>query len=92
LIWWIAFLSQPLLQIRHYGLLAPHGRNERLALCRRLLLLAMATGCRPVGRGISSEVRPARERCCPQCAGTRLSFEKMSAEETLRGAVRSDSS
>jgi hypothetical protein len=54
-------LPRGFVKIRHYGLLASRGRNERLAWCRRLLLPAtlarhlVASGDEPGG------IRPARE-------------------------------
>ncbi len=88
-------LPRGFLKIRHYGLLAARGRNDRLALCRRLLLPATVAGrlspSSEAAEGVHSE--PAREPCCPYCGGTRLSFYELTAEEALRrGSSRGDSS
>jgi hypothetical protein len=86
-------LPHGFVKIRHYGLLAPRGRKQRLALCRRLLLPAtIAAGLSASGDG-SAGVRPAREPCCPHCGGTRLSIRELSPEDALRlAAVTADSS
>jgi hypothetical protein len=86
-------LPKGFVKIRHYGLLAPRGRNDRLALCRRLLLPA-TVGTRLTASGAAPEgVRPAREPCCPNCGGQRLSFQELSAEQSLRqSGLVSDSS
>jgi hypothetical protein len=76
-------LPKGFVKIRHYGLLASRGRNQRLARCRRLLLPDTVASHLAVG-GNSQGVRPAREPCCPHCGGTRLRFEEVSAEEALR--------
>ena len=80
-------LPKGFVKIRHYGLLAARGRNERLALCRRLLLPATVAARRTAAGEASEGVRPAKEPCCPHCGSSRLSFHELSAEEALRLAV-----
>jgi len=64
-------LPKGFVKVRHYGLLAPRGRDERLALCRRLLL--PATVAVPLSGGAGAvTLTPAREPSCPQCGGRRL--------------------
>jgi Putative transposase/Transposase zinc-binding domain len=86
-------LPHGFVKIRHYGLLAARGRNERLTLCRRLLLPATVARRLAVGGEAAEGVHPAREPCCPHCGGQRLSYYEFSAEEVLRlGGTPSDSS
>jgi hypothetical protein len=86
-------LPRGFVKIRHYGLLAARGRNERLALCRRLLLPATVASRLNAGDAASDKVRPAQEPCCPHCGGQRLNFQELTAEEALRlGGVATDSS
>ena len=59
-------------KVRHYGLLAPRDRAERLALARRLLLVEsvrVRLSSKPEAVGV---VAPAVEPCCPHCGSTRL--------------------
>jgi hypothetical protein len=60
-------------KVRHYGLLANRFRDDRLAGCRRLLLV-MAVAGDLAGAGVveSVGVRPAEDRYCPRCGGRRL--------------------
>ncbi len=86
-------LPRGFVKIRHYGLLAPRRRNERLALCRRLLLPGTIVGRQAVRDDDVNELGPARLPCCPHCGGTRLRFEEFSADEAIRpGVVAADSS
>ena len=64
-------------RIRHFGLLAHRDRDERLALCRRLLAAeaerVKATGAvEPVATVATCSIAPAAEACCPHCGGRRL--------------------
>jgi Putative transposase/Transposase zinc-binding domain len=86
-------LPRGFVKIRHYGLLAPRGRNGRLARCRRLLLPATVAARLTTSDEAAQDVRPAREPCCPHCGGTRLSFQELTVEAALRlGDVVADSS
>jgi hypothetical protein len=60
-------------KIRHYGLLANRFRQERLAACRRLLLMTTVLAT-PTASGTeeSPAAEPAGARCCPQCGSRRL--------------------
>jgi hypothetical protein len=65
-------LPRGFVKVRHYGLLAPRDREERLALARRRLLVES------VRRPVSSSPEPAcvvaspAEPCCPHCGSPRL--------------------
>jgi hypothetical protein len=60
-------------KVRHYGLLANRFRAERLATCRRLLLVTtVLEGLGGSDAGEAIAVEPIRERCCANCGGRRL--------------------
>ena len=60
-------------KIRHHGLLANRFRQERLAVCRRLLLVTTVPATpTATGAGEAPTAEPAGERCCPHCGGRRL--------------------
>jgi Putative transposase len=80
-------LPKGFVKIRHYGLLAARGRNERLALCRRLLLPATVAAHPSASSEEPGGIRPVREPWCPHCGGQRLSYYEFNAEEALRHAV-----
>jgi hypothetical protein len=68
-------LPKGLVKIRHYGLLANAQRAARLALCRRLLLVAtVAAGLPPAA---ADPVAPSAPRCCPHCGGQRLVYREL---------------
>jgi Putative transposase len=86
-------LPSGFVKIRHYGLLAPRGRDERLEMCRRLLL--PATVALPVHDGTATPDRvcPAREPTCPACGGRSFAIRELSEEEAARTTtVHGDSS
>jgi hypothetical protein len=86
-------LPKGFVKIRHYGLLAPRGRAQRLMLCRQLLLPATVARRLAIDGDVPNDIGPAREPCCPHCGSTRLRFEEFSVEEALRlGIVATDSS
>jgi hypothetical protein len=75
-------LPKGFVKIRHYGLLANRRREERLALCRRLLLVetvraeltedaAEEVGC----EGVSMI------RCCPHCGSRRMVCQALSSTQ-----------
>jgi len=70
-------LPRGFVKIRHYGLLAPRGRDERLATCRRLLLPALITIPSPESAGAVVNVASARAPCCPACGGHRLEIREL---------------
>jgi hypothetical protein len=72
-------LPKSFVKVRHYGLLANAQREARLALCRRLLLVATVAATMPSADQASIE--PAQPRCCPQCGGTRLVYRALAPEE-----------
>jgi Putative transposase/Transposase zinc-binding domain len=75
-------LPKSFVKIRHYGLLANRQRQQRLQVCRRLLLVAAvaATVC----DSDALPLQPAQPRCCPECGGTRLVYRALPAEEPAR--------
>ena len=60
-------------KVRHYGLLANRFRQQRLAVCRRLLL-GTAVPAMPTATGVGEApaAEPPAERGCPQCGSRRL--------------------
>jgi len=64
-------LPRGFVKIRHYGLLANHGRKDRLEACRRLLL-ALTVVAAPKSAGPGEEIKPADSACCPHCGGVRF--------------------
>ena len=83
-------LPKSFVKIRHYGLLANRQREARLALCRRLLLVAKADAAAPSAE--AAAIEPAQPRCCPQCGGTRLVYRGLEPAEPTPTAARHDSS
>jgi hypothetical protein len=82
-------LPRGFVKVRHYGLLANAHREARLAICRRLLLVANVALAMPSAPAAPTE--PARPRCCERCGGTRLVYRELAPGEPL-SAVRVDSS
>jgi hypothetical protein len=69
-------LPKGFVKIRHYGLLANRHREERLDLCRRLLLVTTTQEqLSPSGSDVLLE--PAPLPSCPQCGGRRLVHEEL---------------
>jgi hypothetical protein len=67
-------LPKGFVKVRHYGLLANRHREERLDICRRLLL-AVAAAAILADAASKPEVvtlEPTRRPCCPQCGSQRL--------------------
>ena len=62
-------------------------RQARLAVCRRLLLVANVAAALP-----SAETAPAQPPCCPHCGGTRLVYRALAPLETMPTATKPDSS
>jgi 5-methylcytosine-specific restriction endonuclease McrA len=67
-------LPRSFVKIRHYGLLANRRREDRLALCRRLLLVSSVETAAPSAD--AAPLEPAQPRCCAQCGGTRLIYHE----------------
>jgi Putative transposase/Transposase zinc-binding domain len=72
-------LPSGFVKVRHYGLLANRRRQERLALCRRLLLVTNVAAALPSPDEVP--ILPAQPRCCPQCGGTRLIYRELEPAE-----------
>jgi Putative transposase/Transposase zinc-binding domain len=83
-------LPRGFVKIRHYGLLANAQREARLAVCRRLLLVANVAAARP-GPAVAS-LTPAQPRCCPNCGGTRLVYRELTPAEPPAPVAAADSS
>jgi hypothetical protein len=77
-------------KVRHYGLLANAQREARLAVCRRLLLVARVAALIP--SAATEPIAPARPRCCSQCGGTRLIYRALASGEPVRPDAAVDSS
>jgi putative transposase len=59
-------------RVRHYGLLANRFRAERLAICRRLLLVTAVPATRAAAEGDTPGVESARVPACVKCGSRRL--------------------
>ena len=68
-------LPSGFVKVRHYGLLANRHRVARLAVCRRLLLVANVAVTLPDAQ--AARIEPAQPRCCSQCGGTRLIYREL---------------
>ena len=68
-------LPKGFVKIRHYGLLANAQREARLALCRRLLLVATVAAAMTQAQAVAIE--PAQPRCCPHCGSRRLVYAEL---------------
>jgi hypothetical protein len=79
-------LPRGFVKIRHYGLLANRHRQQKLAQCRRLLLLV--TGAEKLAGAAEAEgvaeaavvIEPAPRACCPRCGSHRLVFLELPPE------------
>jgi hypothetical protein len=80
-------LPKSFVKVRHYGLLANCQRQARLAVCRRLLLVANVAAALP---GVETAL--AEPPCCPHCGGTRLVYRALAPLETMPTATKPDSS
>jgi hypothetical protein len=63
-------LPKGFVKVRHYGLLANRFRDERLDLCRRLLLVESVRNALP--EAPNPEEEPAVPIRCPNCGGRRI--------------------
>lgn len=63
-------LPKGFVKVRHYGLLANRCREERLALCRRLLLVENVRAALPEGAADKDPIEASR--CCPHCGSQRM--------------------
>jgi hypothetical protein len=82
-------LPRSFVKVRHYGLLANAQREARLAICRRLLLVANVAAT--LASSEAAPIAPARPRCCERCGGTRLVCRELAPGEAL-SAAKVDSS
>jgi hypothetical protein len=64
-------LPRGFVKVRHYGLLANREREDRLALCRRLLVVEAVRPELADAEAAEAEVVPAAP-CCPHCGSPRL--------------------
>jgi Putative transposase/Transposase zinc-binding domain len=67
-------LPKGFVKVRHYGLLANRHREERLDVCRRLLLVVGASAILAKAKLQLDAViiEPTRRPCCPRCGSERL--------------------
>jgi hypothetical protein len=70
-------LPKGFVKIRHYGLLANHGRSERLQTCRRLLLPALILMAATLTATPQDAIAPALPPTCPKCGGVRLECREL---------------
>jgi Putative transposase/Transposase zinc-binding domain len=82
-------LPSGFVKVRHYGLLANRQREQRLALCRRLLLVRNVAVTIPDAD--DATIEPAQPRCCPQCGGTRLIYRELTPAEPISTAPQNSS-
>jgi len=85
-------LPKGFVTIRHYGLLANRTREARLALCRRLLVVANVAAALPNAEPERGE--PALPHGCAKCGGSRLVYRDLEpvVREPTRAAAGPDSS
>ena len=83
-------LPRSFVKVRHYGLLANAQRAARLAVCRRLLLVANVAAALP--SAATAPIAPAQPRCCPHCGGTRLVYRALPPGAPTAPAAAADSS
>jgi hypothetical protein len=83
-------LPRSFVKVRHYGLLANAQRAARLAVCRRLLLVANVAAALP--SAATAPLAPAQPRCCPHCGGTRLVYRALPPGAPTAPAAAADSS
>jgi hypothetical protein len=61
-------LPKGFVKVRHYGLLASHGREEKLAACRwQLLLLGLSAAASAGSASVGGVLSPWPGPCCPAC-------------------------
>jgi len=78
-------LPKGFVKVRHYGLLANAQREARLAICRRLLLVANVAATLPGTP--PAPIEPVQPRCCERCGGTRLLYRELAPGEGLAATV-----
>ena len=67
-------LPRSFVKVRHYGLLANRQRADKLALCRRLLLVATVVAQLAASAPEPQAIEPAQQRCCARCGGRHLLY------------------
>ena len=80
-------LPRGFVEIRHSGLLAPRARDDRVELCRRLLLPAKVAASVYDGTQVGGVVNPALEPSCPACGGHCLAVRELTVEEGTRSTT-----
>ncbi|HKB38942.1 MAG TPA: IS91 family transposase [Gemmataceae bacterium] len=78
-------LPKGFVKVRHYGLLANRHREQKLAACRRLLLVEAVAARQAAGEADEAEspvIGPARVRCCPHCGSRRLILVRVAQGES----------
>ena len=76
-------------KVRHYGLLANGQREQRLKLCRQLLLVENVAATLPDAKtdADTAVIAPAQPRCCRHCGGTRLVYRELLPDEATAAAT-----
>ena len=76
-------------RIRHYGLLAPVAKTERLALARQLLAMPAANPqAREDAQAFMRRVATIEIACCPHCKlGRWVALEHLAADRTALAAI-----
>jgi Putative transposase/Transposase zinc-binding domain len=77
-------LPRSFVKVRHHGLLANAQREARLAICRRLLLVANVAATMPSTQ--PAPIAPAQPRRCERCGGTRLVYRELAPGEAFSAA------
>lgn len=85
-------LPKRFVKIRHYGLLANSQREQKLHLCRQLLLLATVAVLTKTPAEENNTVSPAQPPTCPVCGGHRLLHLPLSMAADEGQPVRDDTS
>jgi hypothetical protein len=70
-------------KVRHYGLLANRHRDERLAVCRRLLFVEAVRAAAPKADDADEAIEATLPPCCPHCGGRRLVRRELQRGEEL---------
>ena len=74
-------LPKGFVKLRHYGMLANRQREEKLDLCRRLLLPVKVAEQLPAGAKTEVRVEPAPPCRCPKCGSQRMVSSELTAAE-----------
>jgi hypothetical protein len=79
-------LPKGFVKVRHYGLLVNRFRDERLELCRRLLLVESVRNALPGAPDPHEESPLPEPRCCSKCGGRRIACRELPRAEEVSKA------